>query len=482
MADPRSFDVLDQPVTALAAALRDGRVTAPALVEAHIARLDAINPLVNALTARRFDAARAEAQAAQAALEAGEAKPLTGIPCTIKEFFGVTGMPWTGGLVRRRDVTAPEDATAVARLRAAGAIVLATTNAPEGGLWMETYNDLYGRTSNPWDLRRTPGGSSGGEGAVVAAGGSAFGLGSDVGGSIRIPAAFCGTFGHKPSALTVPNTGHFPPSEAGTDAFLCAGPLTRSADDLALLMEILAGPDGRSGALHGFTRATPRDDLRGVRVIAMETNGRVSVRKSLRGAVRASAEALVARGATLDDRPLPGLARGLEIWTAMLSDGASSHYDEILTGGGDLPVLRELLKLPFGRSQHTFAALALTAADQLTRPMSGSMERFVAEGRALQAALDDALGNDGVLLHPPYSRPAPRHRDSWRTATDAQYTAIFNVMGSPVTIAPVGFDPRRLPLAVQVVGARGQDALTIEVARHLEQSMGGWTRAEPARR
>ena len=239
-------DVLDLPVTDLLDGLAAGRWSAEELTHAHIARIEAVNPRVNAVTATRYGAALEEARAAdrRRAADPDGAPPLLGVPCTIKEFFAVDGMPWTGGLKRRAAVRADHDAAAVQRLKAAGAIVLATTNAPEGGLWMETHNALVGRTANPWDLRHTSGGSSGGEGALVGSGASPFGLGSDVGGSIRIPAAFCGTFGHKPSGLTVPNAGHFPPASPGTEPYLCAGPLARSAADLDLLLAVLAGPDG----------------------------------------------------------------------------------------------------------------------------------------------------------------------------------------------------------------------------------------------
>ena len=475
-------ELLDLPVIQLLDGLQAGRWSSVDLTRAHIERLEAVNPLVNAVTEDRFDRAVDEAYAADVRRAAGgeHMPPLLGIPCTVKEFFAVQDMPWTGGLKHRAAVRADHDATAVRRLKDAGAVILATTNAPEGGLWMETYNDLYGRTNNPWDLRRTSGGSSGGEGAVVASGASPFGLGSDVGGSVRIPAAFCGTFGHKPSGLTIPNTGHFPPASPGTEPYLCAGPLTRSADDLDLLMEVLAGPDGISPAHRRHKRDASADgDLTGVRVLALETNGRVSVSRSLRQAIEQSAAALEARGATRINVDLPGLRQAFEIWSAMLAEASDVHYETILTGEGELSLLKELCALPFGRSNHTFAALAITAADRLIAPFSGARDRYVEAGRQLQVAVEAALGPNGVLLHPPYSRPAPRHHDAWRTPLDAQCTAIFNVLELPVTVVPTGFDANRLPLAVQVAACRGNDALTLRVARALEADLGGWVRADP---
>lgn len=473
---------IDLPVTRLLEGLASGRWSAEELTREHIARIEAVDPLVNAVTEARFDAAMAEARAADVrrASDTGVLPPLLGVPCTIKEFFAVEGMPWTGGLQHRARVRADHDAVAVQRLRAAGAVILATTNAPEGGLWMETHNDLYGRTNNPWDLRRTSGGSSGGEGALVASGASPFGLGSDIGGSVRIPAAFCGTFGHKPSGLTIPNGGHFPPASPGTEPYLCAGPLARSADDLDLLLEVLSGPDGAGPAHRVHRRSRVADgDLSGVRFLALETNGRVSVSRSLRGAVAQAAASLESRGATRIHAELPGLRDAFGIWSAMLAEASDVHYETILTGQGELPLLRELAALPFGRSHHTFAALAITAADRLIAPFAGTRGRFVEAGLQLLAAVEDVLGPDGVLLHPPYSRAAPRHHDAWRTPLDAQYTAIFNVLELPVTVVPAGFEPSGLPLAVQVAAGRGRDALTLRVARALEADLGGWVRAEP---
>ena len=197
--------------------------------------------------------------------------PLLGVPCTIKEFLKTSGMPHTGGLAWMADGVADTDATVTARIKAAGAIILGVTNIPEGGLWMETYNSIYGRTRNPWDLRRTSGGSSGGEAALISTGASPFGIGSDVGGSIRIPAAFCGTVGHKPSGGLVPNTGHFPADVPdGAGGYLCTGPMTRTVDDAWLVLKVLAGPDGQDPACRPMALGDPAAvDISKLRVLPM---------------------------------------------------------------------------------------------------------------------------------------------------------------------------------------------------------------------
>ena len=476
-------DLLDLPASVIAAGTRSGQLDPVEVVQAHIDRLEAVNPHLNALVADRFTIARREARRLRD-LPASKRGPLHGVPCTVKEFLSVQGMPLTGGLELRRHEVAEADGAVVRRIRAAGAIVLGVSNVPEGGLWMETYNTIWGRTLNPWDLSRTPGGSSGGEGALVASGGAPFGLGSDIGGSVRIPAAFCGVAGHKPTGGLVPNTGHRPAASEGAGRYLCTGPLARSVRDLQLLLPVMAGPDGVDPACDVRWRplSTPAmadGDLRGVRVLPLPTNGGMRVRAVMQDAVHEAAAVLRERGAEVVQPDLPRFAKAFAIWSAMLSEASDERYDVVLGGGAPIRPARELLSMAVGRSRHTFAGVLLALADRLAGAMPGLARSLVKEGLALQQELEDALGPHGVLLHPPYSRPAPRHGDAWRTATDSACTAIFNVLESPVTVVRTGFESRGLPIGVQVAGARGADALTLAVAAVLEDDLGGYVRAEP---
>jgi len=479
------MDLFDAPVTALARRLRMGELSSVDLVQAHIERIKAVNPGLNALVADRFEAAVAEARLADARLQAADSEeglpPLLGVPCTMKEFVQTTGMPHTGGIAWKAGMIAQSDATVTARLRAAGAIILGVTNIPEGGLWMETYNHIYGRTNNPWNRKRTSGGSSGGEGALVASGASPFGIGSDVGGSIRIPAAFCGTVGHKPTGGLVPNTGHFPiehPGEAGP--FLCTGPLTRTVDDAWLVLKIIAGVDGIDPDCREISLGDPASvDISKLRVLPMMGTGRVWVRAGVRRQILLAAASLEAAGATIEQPDLPLMKYALDIWAAMLSEIAKVSYSGILAQSGSLNTGWELLRLWTGFGRHTFAALMLAWTDGLIGLMPKRKARLVQMGAELEQSLEAALGNDGVLLFPPYSRTAPRHWLPWLTPLDPQVTAIFNVMQSPVTQVPVGFDENNLPYGVQVVGAQGMDHLTIAAAKVIEAAHGGWRRANP---
>src|SRR5215213_7582058 len=235
--------------TELAAAIRAGEASAREVVEAHVALLRRVNPTLNAVVADRYDAALAEADAADARVAAAEdpatLPPLHGVPCTIKESIALAGMPNCAGLVARRHHRSDTTAPAAQRLIDAGAIPLGVTNTSEMTMWVESENRVYGRTNNAYDPRRTAGGSSGGEGAAVGSGGSPMGLGSDIGGSIRLPAFFNGVFGHKPSPGLVPNTGQWPNATGEAARLLTLGPLARRAEDLMSFLRIVAGPDGQ---------------------------------------------------------------------------------------------------------------------------------------------------------------------------------------------------------------------------------------------
>ncbi len=475
--------MLDASAVELSRRVRGGELSPLQLIDAHIARIERVNPLLNALVEQRFELARAEAKAAgeRLAREPHEAlPPFLGLPCTIKEFFSVEGMIKTGGVLSRRDSRQSSDATTVARLRAAGFIPLGVSNVPEGGLWLETNNLVYGRTNNPWDLTRTSGGSSGGEGALVSSGCSPVGLGSDIGGSVRIPAAICGTVGHKPSGGLVPNSGQFPDLLDGTGAYLTPGPLVRRVEDVAPLLRVLAGPDGLDPHCVQMPLGDPATvDLRRLNVFPIEENGRTRVEGCMLDGLRRAATALSDQGASLREARIDRLRYAMEIWSAMLSESASTPYTTILGQGRRIGLTAELARWATGRPRHSVEALLVAGSERLSDLLPGMKRRFLEEGRALRQQLDALLGEDGVILHPPYSRPAPRHHEPWNTPFDFGHTAIFNVLQYAVTVVPVGFDSRGLPVSVQVIARQGQDHLTIAAAAAIERALGGWVRSEP---
>ncbi|AUX22955.1 hypothetical protein SOCEGT47_034710 [Sorangium cellulosum] len=464
--------------TRLAALIRARAVTSAEVVEAHIRRIERVNPTLNAMVATRFDAARAEARAADALLERGGAAgapPFLGVPCSIKESFAVAGMPNSAGLVARAGVCAGADAVTVARLRAAGFIPLGVTNVSELCMWMETNNRVYGRTNNPYDPARTAGGSSGGEAAVVGAGGAPVGLGSDIGGSIRMPAFFNGVFGHKPTGGLVPSSGQFPLPGEGALRFMTTGPIARRAEDLMPVLRVLAGPDGRDPSCAPMPLGDPDAvDLAGLSVLSIEHDGVRPVSPDLLDAQRKAARALAARGATVREARIDLLARTLDIWTAMVGAAEGVTFRGLLGGGRPVSLPRELARWSLRRSSHTLPALGLALLEDLGRRVPARVRRAAELGGALRAELVSRLGERGVLLYPSYPEPAPRHYAPLLPPFQWTYTAVLNVMEMPATQVPLGLNGAGLPLGVQVAAIHGNDHVTIAVAQHLERVFGGW--------
>lgn len=466
----------------LAELIRAGDVRAQDVVEAHVAQIERVNPRLNAVVRTRFAEARAEAERAdalRARTRPEDLPPLHGVPCTIKECFALTGMPNASGLVARRDVISQDDATAVARLRAAGAIPLGVTNTSELCMWMESNNRLYGRTNNPYDPERIVGGSSGGEGAIVAAAGSPFGLGSDVGGSIRGPAFFNGVFGHKPTGGMVPGTGQHPIAAGAGLRYLTTGPIVRRAEDLMPLLRVLAGPDGLDAGCRHFDLGDPAAvDLSGRTLLDVPDNGALRVSPELRRAQEDAVHVLRDRGMRVRTVTFKGLEKQFDVWSAMMAEAQEHPFAHMLGEGRRVRAGREIVKYGLGRSNHTLVASLLALVDPVPKLLPGLSRRMVALGQELRASITEALGADGVLLYPSYTVPAPRHgvpvRWLLRMHHPWAYQAIINVLELPATQVPAGLSADGLPLGFQVVSAHGNDHVTIAVALQLERALGGW--------
>jgi fatty acid amide hydrolase 2 len=470
-------DLLQLSGTELARRIRDGGVSSTEVVERHIAQIERVNPRLNAVVRDRFEQARVEAKQADARIlsrGAGELPPLLGVPCTIKESIALRGMPNSSGMVARAGLTASEDATVVARVRAAGAIPLGVTNVPELTVWAATFNRVYGRTNNAYDPARVAGGSSGGEGAIIGAGASPFGIGTDVGGSIRTPAFCNGVFGHKPSGGLVPGTGQFPQYSGRVLRFNTTGPLARRAEDLMPLLRILAGPDGRDEGCRPCELGDPaRVDLASLRVFVIEDDGsRPHVAPELRRAQQRAAYLLSRRGASVEPLAIPELAHTPGIVGAALLGEGGSPLDEILGGGERTHLAREVARLALRRSPYSYPPLFMLALERLVRARPAWIRRGAERGAALRAQLGRLLGDDGVILYPSGSRAAPRH--GLFAPLAFRFFALFNVLELPATQVPLGLSEEGLPLGVQVVAGHGRDHLSIAVALELERSLGGW--------
>lgn len=472
--------ILLSSATELARAIRHRELTSKEVVEAHLALIRDVNPVLNAVVYDLEDSARRMAEEADAAVQRGaDLPPLHGVPCTIKESFALAGTPQTSGVVARIGLRSTENATTVDRLLEAGAIPLGKTNVSELCMWMEGNNRVYGRTNNPYDPRRIVGGSSSGEGAIVGAGGSPFGLGSDIGGSIRMPAFFNGVFGVKVTGGRIPNTGQYPEAHGPSARYCCTGPIARHAEDLHLLVSIMQGPDGKC---EGATRAMPLGDPRSVaidslEVLVVEDDGRTFVHPELRKAQSRAAKVLEARGARVRKAKIPGLERSLEIWSSMLQTRGAGSFAELLAQGkvGGFQFGREIARWLAGQSDHTLPAIILGGLESITNAMPDRQAEMVALGEELRERIVREIGERGVMLYPSHAMPAPLHYQPLLFPVMWVYTAILNVLELPVTQVPLGFAKSGAPLGVQVAAVHENDHLTLAVALELERSFGGWT-------
>jgi fatty acid amide hydrolase 2 len=470
--------LLTYSASQLARMIRTREVSSREVVDAHIAQIQEVNPVVNAVVQERFTSARQEAAVADELTRrtAREAlPPLHGVPCTVKECFGLEGMPQSSGLVARKDVRAATDASVVGRIRRAGAIPLGVTNVSELCMWMETSNRVYGRTNNPYDPRCIVGGSSGGEGAIIAAGGSPFGIGSDIGGSIRMPAFFNGVFGHKPSGGMVPGSGQYPFPENEALRYLTTGPLARRAEDLPALLQLMAGPDGQDGGCVAMPLGDPGSiALADLVILDVQDNGTIEVSADLRAAQGRVADHLERQGARVKRVAIEGLDRSFEIWSAMLGSAGSTTFATLLGNGRPVRAGAELLRWTLRRSSHTLPALGLAMLESIGHRLPGRAQSAIEAGHGLRRALTELIGPRGVMIYPSYSRPAPRHHMPLLRPFQFVYTAIFNVLEFPVTQVPLGLNDAGLPLGVQVAATHGNDHLALAVAMELERAFGGW--------
>jgi fatty acid amide hydrolase 2 len=472
-------ELLTLSATALARRIREGSVTSREVVEAHISRIEEVNNSLNAVVCDRFSDARKDADAADDRVRHDGPEslpPFHGVPCTIKENVALTGMPNTCGLVARKNVIADCDAPAVARLRAAGAIPMGVTNVAESTAWISSYNRVYGRTNNAYDPARIAGGSSGGEGAIVGAGASPFGLGTDVAGSIRIPAFCNGVFGHKPTGGLVPSSGQFPRYEGPQARMNTTGPITRRAEDLMPLLRVLAGPDRMDARRQELGLGEPCTvRVEKLRVLVVTADGvRPAVSPEQTAAMDLAAAALGRHGASVQRCGIERLRTALLLYFGRLLE--EGHWPfAIDLESGHLPktaAVREFARLATGRSDHI---APLVAINVLLRPacrFPKMMRRQAEAARSLQVEIENMLGDDGVMLYPTAVDIAPRHGKAG--ALHFRFPAIFNALEMPATQVPLGLGRDGLPLGMQVVAPRGQDHRSIAVAMALEDALGGW--------
>jgi amidase len=473
-------------VARLAEALRSRKLSASELLEHTIARIEALDQRFNAVVVRDFDRARDAARAADAALARGEQRPLLGIPVTLKEPFNVAGLPTTWGFPQFRDFVPAQDALAVSRLKQAGAIIIGKTNIPTGLREFQSYNEIYGTTNNPWDVSRSPGGSSGGSAASLAAGFGPLSLGSDIGGSIRVPAHFCGIFGHKPSLGLIPLRGYsLPPAPAvpGQGDLAVVGPMARSAGDLALALDAIAGPDeAREGVGYRLALPAPRHaDLRDFRALVIDTHPLVPTSNVVRTAIEGLAGRLSKSGCKVafESALLPDLAGSAKLYLKLVNAAISPR----LQAGA------------FAESQRLAAALSpgdlSLPAERSRGTVMSHRDWLVADAarQQLQQRWSALFREFDVVLYP--SAPVPAFPQDHSEPIEARRLDIDGKLypyleacfiwadpattcGLPATAAPIDRSAAGLPVGVQIIGPYLEDRTTIAFAALLEREFGGF--------
>jgi amidase len=455
-------DIASMSATRLATAIRRREVSCVEVVDAYLRRIEALNPSLNALVQLNADSARASAIAADRALtHRGHVGPLHGVPITVKDSFDTAGIISTAGTTGRRSFVPSRDATVVTRLRSAGAIILGKSNTPELTLSYETDNLVYGRTNNPYDLTRTPGGSSGGAGAAIAAGCSPLDICSDTGGSIRVPSHFCGIAGLKPTSGRVPRTGHIISSAGVFQAFTQPGPMARRVEDLITVLPILAGPDGLDPWIAPIPLRDPNAvSLRGLRIRVHGDNGIRMPSESCIRSVHDAGNALSAAGCRIEEFKPSEIAVTYDLGNRLWRVAGATSVKRLLAACGTTevsPPLRPWLKS------------AATAPSEEWTALLEQLDRSRSRGLALFEGCD-------ALLCPPCGYTALEHGATMREDLDSgfSYSEVFNYLGWPSAVVRCGTTAGGLPVGVQIVAAPWREDIVLAVARVLETSLGGW--------
>ena len=454
-------EITDLTATQLAESIRTRRTSSEEVVRAFLARIDEVNPKLNAVVVLCRRSALDEARRADEAVGGGEELgPLHGVPITIKDAYEMSGVVSTGGTLGRKDFVPDRDATVVARLRQAGAIVLGKTNLPEISMGFESSNLVYGRAKNPYDTGRTPGGSSGGEAAIIAAGGSPFGVGSDAGGSIRWPAHCCGIAGLKPTTGRIPRTGHWPPFGGVFSLVTQPGPMARSVRDLALALPILAGPDGRDPTVVPVGLGDPnRVSLGRLRVAFHTSNGVATPTVELREAVLRAAGLLEKEvGIVKEDRP-----QALEGTPALHASIMGADAGQVARG-----ILRE------AGSPEMDPDLKARIAMMPSEPVS--VKRFMDDLADLEEYRSRMIGfmqGYDVMLGPAAPVPAALHHHGYDGFPESgSYSHAYNLAGWPALVIRGGTSPEGLPLGIQVISAPWREDVVLAVGAFLEEALG----------
>ncbi|MEM8533781.1 MAG: amidase [Chloroflexota bacterium] len=454
--------------TEIAQSIRSGNLSPVQVVDAHIAHIEAVNPSINAVVITTFEKARQRAKEAEAALNHGELwGPLHGVPFTVKDGFEVgEGVPDVCGLVSRVNNRSTQESPLVRRMREAGAILLGKTNVPDNSSDMETINIVFGPTRNPWNLTRSAGGSSGGEGAIIAAGGSPLGLGSDIGGSIRVPSAFTGIVGLRPTGNLLSVEHFWPPLHAGLDDLVALGPMARRVEDVALAFDVLCNAQPHT--------LNP-DALRDQKVACWYSDGLVPSSSAVRGGVSAAVKALTGAGmvatpGAVAARRLASIGRA-----ASIKEAERKAWAQGFGNGETWSPLAELGRTLIGNQRVASGSLLMwllmNTVSRLTNQLGINGTRWREQ---IHRQLAELIGEQGIVVCPVFPFTAPRLGWTVRwmaVVTLSSFTTWVNLAGLPSLTLPVGFSSCGMPVGIQIVGNRGSEHTLLAAGLVIQQAL-----------
>ena len=474
----QTSQILDLDATGLVEAYRAGTLLPSQALEAYIAQQERVNPSLNLVVARRYDQARQEAKACDQSLALGQMPgPLFGVPFTVKESMNVKGLPITGALDRYASQMSQEDAEAVARLKAAGAVFMAKTNTPALCFCQETDSLLYGPARNPWDPSRTTGGSSGGEGGLVAVGGTGAGLGADIGGSIRIPSHFNGVVGFMPGAHQSSGQGHFPAITQPDQVFMLGiGPMVKSVRDAALIYSVLQPR---------FSPPPTWEPPAGARVVSVGSFHKTRCTPETEDILDRAGRALQESGLELL-KQVPEFMKEVALaWQLTMSIDRGRAMKEVAYPGRPNALFADWLRAKLGlKSQcHPYLSWALIGTT-LFGPGAAEVERLRGLRHQGLEQIQAILGEQGVFLTPVLPYPAQPHGRFYADLFSIRRTfrwvlpfvALGNFFGLPSLVVPCGFSAEGLPIGLQVSSLKGNEELVFRVGARLEAALGGYRR------
>ncbi|XP_055918796.1 fatty-acid amide hydrolase 2-A [Eupeodes corollae] len=460
----------------LAKLIRERKLKAHDVVKAYINRMKEVNKVLNAVADGPFMEALDEAKEIDEKIASGlltesdfSKKPFLGVPFTTKDSTSVKGKLHTLGLISRKNEKSVADAECVRLMKEAGAIIIATSNVPEVNKWTESRSSLFGQTNNPYDTRRSAGGSSGGEASLIAACATGFGLGTDIGGSIRIPAFNCGVFGHKPTVGTVNIKGCTFRTGKEKETMVVAGPMSRHAADLMPLFKVLAEPE-----MSSELKLSEEVDVTKLRYFYIPSNDMPACnpvnRETQSMMFKVTRYFSDLTGEEVKQASLPGTEITGKLWRYWMTR-EPADFNKLLGNGASLNPFVELFKKIMGRSEFTMASIYSLIDGLLPAEKGPLMEEATTK---CSEALAELLGDDGVLFFHSSPRTAPFHYYPLIKIMDFSYFSIFNVLRVPATQVPMGLDSKGMPLGIQVVAAKNCDRLCLAVAEELEKEFGGW--------